>query len=91
MYGGDYDGAEHRASDDGVFRDYTNILSPPPSRGTQVTHAHIPAPTCRMILRLLRTRKRSNCGETVHSCDHTRGLAAPTHIQLANVRAVALL
>ena len=26
-----------------------------------------------------------------HSCDYTRGLAAPTHIRLATARAVALL
>ena len=45
----------------------------------------------RMILRLPRTWTRSDCGETVHSCHHTRGMAAPTHIQLATARAVALL
>ena len=50
-----------------------------------------PPPTFRMILRLLRTWTRSDCGETVHSCDYTRGLAAPTHIRLATARAVALL
>ena len=45
----------------------------------------------RMILRLPRTWTRSDCCETVHSCNHTRGMAAPTHIQLATARAVALL
>ena len=44
----------------------------------------------RMILRMRRTWTRSDCCETVHSCDHTRGMAAPTHIQLATARAVAL-
>ena len=89
--GGDYDGTEHPGSGCGASRDYTSTLSPPPSRDTRPTHAHAPPPTFRMILRLLRTRTRSDCGETVHSCDHTRGMAAPTHIRLATARAVALL
>ena len=89
--GGDYDGAEHPGSGCGALRDYTSTLSPPPSRDTCPTHAHAPPPTFRMILRLLRTWTRSDCGGTVHSCDYTRGLAAPTHIRLATARAVALL
>ena len=89
--GGDYDGAEHPGSGCGALRDYTSTLSPPPSRDTCPTHAHAPPPTFRMILRLLRTWTRSDCGGTVHSCDYTRGLAAPTHTRLATARAVALL
>ena len=89
--GGDYDGAEHPGSGCGALRDYTSTLSPPPSRDTCPTHAHAPPPTFRMILRLLRTWTRSDCGGTVHSCDYTRGLAAPTHIRLATARAVTLL
>ena len=89
--GGDYDGAEHPGSGCGALRDYTSTLSPPPSRDTCPTHAHAPPPTFRMILRQLRTWTRSDCGGTVHSCDYTRGLAAPTHIRLATARAVALL
>ena len=89
--GGNYDGAEQPVSGCGALRDYTSTLSPPPSRDTCPTHAHAPPPTFRMILRLLRTWRRSDCGGTVHSCDCTRGLAAPTHIRLATARAVALL
>ena len=89
--GGDYDGAEHPGSGCGALRDYTSTLSPPPSRDTFPTHAHAPPPTFRMILRLLLTWTRSDCGGTVHSCDYTRGMAAPTHIRLATARAVALL